>query len=200
MGPKKIKVGEDKEALQRELNHMVATLQNLQLTRQVSGAVWWTVMIPSELGEQALAVTKKFAEDTRGKSNHGMGSPHIQLFRTFIMTLVAAGKKDESLAAEITALEEYLKEFEKAGPKEGHRFIAQARIKNLKDPKFLMLSYALSELLDPAVKHRIDTAIHTSTKKLGAEVKSGTSPPTEAEKELQKSVDSMREKLGIKKK
>ena len=115
------------------------------------------------------------------------------------MTVIQSATPDTSLEAEIKALKEFLTEFEKAGPKEGHRFVSQARIKNFKDPKQLMLSYSLSELLEPTAKYRVDQAIHQATRKMGAEVKPGTAPPTEAEKELQKSVDSIREKLGIKK-
>ena len=198
--PKHVAVGShDRESKMATMNHMVATLQGLQLTRQLSGAVWWTVILPIALCADALETTRKHAELTKGKSGHKMGSPHVQLWRTLVKKLTATIESTGQLQSQLDVLKAYLVEFEKVGPDKGHLFVAQARLKQVKDGEKMILFYSLSTLMAPADRHATDTALHQCFESLKGEVKAGTAPPSEAEKKLQKKLDNLRTELGLKK-
>ena len=77
-----------KESLERELNIMICTEQALQATRNLMAVAWWTVELNSELLAPALATTQAHAKATKGISGHNMGSPHVQPWRTYLVTLV----------------------------------------------------------------------------------------------------------------
>ena len=140
---------------------------------------------------------EKHAELTKGKSGHKMGSPHVQLWRTLVKKLITMVENVDHLQTQVQALREYLAEFEKVGPDKGHMYIAQARLKQVKDPEKMILFYSLSTLMPPVLRHAMDTALHQSF--LKAEVKAGTAPPSEAEKKLHKDLDNLRAELGLKK-
>ena len=181
------------------MNALTLSLQTAQMTRQLSGCAWWTVMIPAELGASALATTKKHADQTRGVSNHKLGSPHIQLWRTFLKTLIEATSGNADLKGDVQIVTNLVAELEKKGPEMGHYFISQARLKVVKDPKFMILFYSLSEMIEPGARYQADMAIHKLLNFMKAEVKPGTAPPSEAEKKVQAQVDKIRAELGLKK-
>lgn len=184
-------------AKQLELQHLILSLQNAQMTRQLTGAVFWTVMIPISMGKDALAATKAFALKAKESKNHKMGSPHIQLWRTLVKTVLSMSNQEKSLAEHVTVLEKYLKAFQDAGPENGHQFVAQARIKQIRDDSKLILLYSLSTMLEPSDRWRVDKAIHTILLFHKCEIKPGTAPPSEAEKKIQQAVDQLRAELNI---
>ena len=146
---KRVAIAEGKEEKTQKLNLLILSLRNAQATRQLSAATWWTVVIPAELGKGALETTRKHAEATRGQSNHKLGSPHIQLWRTLIAKLLDMTSGSTETGAQHKTVEAYLKEFEAAGPTLGYKFVTQARLKVVKDPENLVLFYSLSELMEP---------------------------------------------------
>jgi hypothetical protein len=186
---------EEKEA---ELNALILSLQNAQLARQLSGCTWWTVLIPSELGTEALITTKKHADVTRGVSNHNKGSPHIQLWRTLLRTLIDLTSGNVEATSDVDCVKQFVKEMESKSPDMGHAFVAQARLKVVKDPKTMILFYSLSGLLEPPIRWKMDSALHRFFQAPKAVVKPGTAPPTEAEKKVQARVDKLRIELGLK--
>jgi hypothetical protein len=149
-----------KEEKMQKLNLLILSLQNAQMTRQLSGATWWIVLIPSELGKGALATTKAHAEKTKGQTSHRMGSPHIQLWRTLVIQLVEMNSGEADLEADIKTAATYFKVFEEEGPVLGHRFVTQAGLKLVKDPNDMVLFYSLSDLIEPRGKWLLDTSLH----------------------------------------
>lgn len=175
---------EGKDEKMQKLNLLVLSLQNAQAARQLSAATWWTVLITAGLGKHALETTRKHAEATRGQTNHKMGWPHIQLWRTLIVQLMAMTPGNAETEAEHKIVAAYLKEFEAAGPTQGYKFVTQARLKVVKDPANMVLFYSLSELMQPAHKWAIDAAIHKLSLHTKSEIKPGTAPPSEVEKKI----------------
>ena len=197
---KKMAVSESKEEKTQKLNLLILSLQSAQATRQLSAATWWTVVIPAELGKGALETTRKHAEATKGQTNHKMGSPHIQLWRTLIAKLLEMTSGNTEAEEQHKIVEAYLKEFEAAGPTLGYKFVTQARLKVVKDPENLVLFYSLSELMEPVQKFAIENSIHKLLTSIKGEIKPGTAPPSEAEKKIQQQVDALRTELGLSKK
>ena len=195
--PVKRQAVEGKDDKTQKLNLLILSLQNAQTTRQLSAATWWTIIIPAELGKSALETTRKHAEQTKGQSNHKMGSPHIQLWRTLIIQLLAMTSGNTEVENEHKTVIEYLKEFEAAGPNLGYKFVTQARLKVVKDPANLVLFYSLSELMEPTKKFTLEHGIHQLMLTVKAEIKPGTAPPSEAEKKIQQQVDQLRAELGL---
>ena len=189
-----------REAKEAEMNALILSLQTAQTARQLSGCAWWTVMIPAEIGASALATTKKHAEQTRGVTNHKLGSPHIQLWRTLLKTLLDSTSGNAELKEDVQIVETYIKQMEEKGPTMGHYFISQARLKVVKDPKLMILFYSLSDMIEPTARYRTDMAIHKLLNHMKSEVKPGTAPPSEAEKKVQAQVDKIRAELGLNRK
>lgn len=186
----------DKEAKERELNHMIVTAQSLQITRQLMAIAWWTIMLPSAILAPGLATTRKHAEETKGKSGHKMGSPHVQLWRAVLKALIQYLGGTEALNSQLEIIQEHLTTMETAGPDLAHEHIRQARIREIKDPEYMILHYGISNLLPPLKAHAMETALHTCFKHMKAEVKVGTAPPSEAEKRLQTDIDNLKKELG----
>jgi hypothetical protein len=187
----------NREAKEAEMNALILSLQTAQTARQLSGCAWWTVMIPAELGANALATTEKHAEQTRGVTNHKMGSPHIQLWRTLLKTLIDSTSGSAELKEDVQTVMKYLSEMEAKGPNMGHYFISQARLKVVKDPQFMILFYSLSDMIEPGARYMTDVAMHKLLASMKAEVKPGTAPPSEAETKVQAQVDKLRAELGL---
>ena len=132
----------------------------MQQTRFLASVVWWSVLTPVELVHPAQAVAKRFAEQTTGKTRHGLGSPHIQVWMAVLQAVV---KETEKLMEEnkpsppteqLPVVKSFLEEFKKAGPSAGHLFCSQARVKETKDG-FGLLTY--SRL---ANRDNVDRALH----------------------------------------
>ena len=155
--------------------------------------------MPDHLLVPALKAVKDHATKTQGQSGHKFGSPHIQLWRTFLRTLLAALWKKPDISAEIPeTLEEHVKSMEEAGVDMGHCWIRQARIKELKEEGKMLLNYGISNLLEPEKAFRMERALHGCFMIFGCQVKPGTAPPTLAEKKLQKDIDALKVELGWK--
>ena len=189
---------EDKE---ERLNLMILAIQTAQKQRMLEACAWWTLICPIELIQPGLNVTKEHAKQTKGMTGHKMGSPHIQLWRTFLKTLINHAEKlpaEPDHREEIETVKLHLQQFEKAGPQSGHLFCRQARAKTLKDPTKAIFHYALSPTMAPDAAHKTDCAIHRLMTALKCEVKPGTSPPSLAEIKLQRSIDQLKLALGKK--
>ena len=184
---------------QQQLNLLILSLQSAQAARQLTGAVFWTALIPAELGKDALKTTRGHAERTKGQSGHKFGSPHVQLWRTFLKTLLGAISGKAEIEEECKTLKSYLSSMEEAGVAMGHKFVSQARLKVVRDPEKMIVFYSLSTLLDPQIRCKMDNALHKVIVNLKGEIKPGTAPPSDAEKKIQSQVDELREELGIKK-
>ena len=179
---------------------MICTAQNLQQTRQLSAIAWWAVMCPSELLTHSMTVIHRHTEKTKGKSGHKYGSPHVQAWAQFVQTMLAAAKKMAIPDSDVKPLQDHLDAMQKAGPEMGHHWTRQCRIKKLKDEKTMMLFYGISSLQSPADAHACEIVLHALIKKLGCDVKPGTSPPSLVEKKLQLDIDNLKKELGLEKK
>ena len=157
-------------------------------------------MIPAEVGTNALATTKKHADQTRGVTNREMGSPHIQLWRTLLKTFIDMTSGNTELKEDVQTVTKYVTELEERGPSMGHYFISQARLKVVKDLQFMILFYSLSEMIEPNARYKTDMSIHRMLTHLKSEVKPSTAPPSEAERKVQAQVDKLRAELGLNRK
>ena len=99
---------------------------------------------------------------------------------------------------DVNLIQEHMKSFEKAGPSAGHTFIAQCRVRVLKDTEHMILYYALSSLIEPTLGHRLDAALHRCFLVMGSEIKQGSAPPSLAEKKLQEHINDLKKELGHK--
>ena len=86
----------DKSALNRELNSLKMIANNAQKIRLLSSAVYWSIMLPFTLLEPALQVGKAFAEKYKGDSGHKAGSPHVRVWKSFLMTILDTVKSKTS--------------------------------------------------------------------------------------------------------
>ena len=187
-------VREDKEKLEQELTSLILTLQNSAAIRNLNSAVFHSALVKSDLIAESLTTAKNFAERTKGISGHKYGSPHVQIARTFIKSLMA---KCASMSgeAEFIKLKEFLAEFEQGGPEQAAMLVAQLRVKQCKDKSTGVVMWALCNLMDPGARAEIDNAMVKLLKAAGAELKTGTAPQGDLERKLQKRVDEIREKL-----
>ena len=108
-----------------------------------------------------------------------------------------AAKASESPSEHVEVLKKHLQAFEAAGPTKGHEYVRQCRVKNCKEKEKSLLTYSLSTLQDTKDVQILDLAIHHVLNSVGAEIKAGTPPPTDAERKLQKEIDSVRASLGL---
>ncbi len=133
---KRVAVGQSNaEDNETRLNHMILSIQTAQKQGMLEAIAWWTVMCPNYLVQPALNTTKEYAKKTKGVAGHKFGSPHVQLWRTFIFTLIANVKELPEVKKEMDILADHLKQFEEAGPLNGHKYCRQARAKELRDPE-----------------------------------------------------------------
>ena len=66
-----------------------------------------------------------------------------------------------------------------------------------KEKTHAIVNYQLSNLLDPQQRYEIETALSTSLEFIGAEVRPGAPPRSDAERKLQTSIDELRAALGM---
>jgi len=189
--------GSDREEKMSRLNHMICTIQNLQLTRQQSAVAWWAVELDATLTKKGVEAVKKHAEETKGVSNHGKGSPHIQGYRGFMRSVLKKMRDMNWDNAQIELIAKHITDFEEAGAELGHYFVRQCRFRILKNQDRVLVMYALSSLIEPGLAFQIDTTLHKVWAAVKGTIRPGSSPPSQAEKKLQQDIDALKAELGI---
>ena len=188
-----------KEALQRELNHMLLSIQTAQTNRQMQASSWKTFITPGELLADAIATTKAHADKTKGISGHKHGPPHVQSYRAFIAKLInmaAAKATDATHQNHVNLLKAHLVTYEASGVDQGWTSIDQFRARLTKEGQGI-LNYQLSNMLEPTHRHDLEVCLVTLLKLIGSEVRPGAPPRSDAERKLQVSIDELRAQLGI---
>jgi len=146
--------------------------------------------------------------ETEGKSGHGRGLPHVQCYRQFLHTLITIAKekaqaetekdKKDKFDLHIPVLEQHRQEFENLGAEGGWWYISQFLARTTRDDK-AVVSFQLSTLIPPEVRHKVEVAIVTLLLALGSEVKAGGPPKSQAERKHQAGIDPLKARLGYKK-
>ncbi len=95
--------------------------------------MFYSALVKAEVIEEALATAKAFADKTRGQSGHSYGSPHVQIARTLLQTLIKKGHEANPSEPALTPLREFLAKFEQAGPEGAAQMMAQLRVKLCKE-------------------------------------------------------------------
>ena len=197
------RVSDSKEALLREMNHMVVTLQTAQATRMLTSSGMQVYMVPIQLAAPAIEVNKKHADQTRGKSGHKLGSPHVQSWRAFLKNIVyqtsSIKPEQKDLVQCRQGLVTYIADYEAKGVSLGYTTISQSRVKTTRDPEKAIVMFAMADLVEPVMRQQVTVCVHTLLLHLKAEVRPGTAPATDAERKLQTGIDSIKEKQGMKK-
>ena len=189
-----------KEALTRELQSLKMQAWNAQQTRLNASVGMWTIRVPFALVKAPLAVAKDFATKHKGQSQHKFGSPHVQVWRSFMVSLITHAKnaekenKNEKLEDAINTMNVALSTFETDGPKQGHKHIRQCRIKQCREETQGLVHYALSPLLENPRK--VDMAIHLAIEAVEGSVLPGTAPPNELERQVQINIDAVKAMLA----
>ena len=194
------RVGSDvKEVLQRELNHMILSLQTAQTNRQMQASAWKTWLTPGELLHDAIATNKAHNDKTKGVSGHTHGPPHVQSYRAFVAKLI---NMSEALAKEqidkdqLALVKEHLKAYETQGVDNAWQTIDQFRVRITKEKQGI-LNYQLSSMLEPTARHRIEHALAHMLMIIGSQIKPGAPPRSDAERKIQNNIDEVRAILGI---
>ena len=189
-----------KEQLQRELNHMLLTIQTAQTNRQMQACTWMTWLAPADLLHDSIATNKAHADKTKGISGHKFGSPHVQSYRAFIAKLISTTEplcKSQEQTNMLESIKAHLKAYEKNGVDKGWQSIDQFRVRLTKEKTHGIVNYQLSNLLDPQQRYEIETALSIALELIGAEVRPGAPPRSDAERKLQTSIDELRAALGM---
>ena len=92
----RLAVGGFKETLERELASLKMQAQTAQQQRVLMSVGLWTVMVPAEIVEPALKVAKTFAMKHKGASQHKFGSPHVQVWRQILMTIISEASEKKT--------------------------------------------------------------------------------------------------------
>ena len=194
------RVGSDvKEVLQRELNHMILSLQTAQTNRQMQATAWKTWLTPGELLHDAIATNKAHNEKTKGQSGHAYGPPHIQSYRAFVAKLISMGEplaKEDVDKDNLALVKEHLKAYETQGVDNAWQTIDQFRVRLTKEKQGI-LNYQLSSMLEPTARHRIENSLAHMLKLIGSQIKPGAPPRSDAERKIQNNIDEVRAILGI---
>jgi hypothetical protein len=190
-----------KEQMERELNSLKLQANLAQQSRIQASVGMWSIMMPFELITQPAAVAKAFATKHKGQSKHNFGSPHVQVWRAMLVSIIKACEELEpetktKIESSMEILKEELKQFELAGPQRGHEFIRQCRVKQCKDESQGLLHYCLSHLR-PNMRET-DIAMHSALQTLQATILPGTAPPSELERKVQKDIEAIQAILGKK--
>ena len=194
------RVGSDaKEVLQRELNHMILSLQTAQTNRQMQATAWKTWLTPGELLLDAIATNKAHNDKTRGISGHTHGPPHVQSYRAFVAKLISMAEplsKEQVDKDRLEIVKDHLKHYEKAGVDQAWQTIDQFRVRTTKEQQGI-LNYQLSSMLDPGSRHQIEHALAHALQLIGSQIKPGAPPRSDAERKIQTHIDEVRAILGI---
>jgi hypothetical protein len=187
-----------KDALQRELNHMLLAIQTAQTNRQMQASAWKTWLTPGELVADPIATNKAHAEQTKGISGHKHGPPHVQSYRAFIAKLInmaAAKATEETDKNHVQLLQQHLTNYEASGVQQGWTSIDQFRVRLTKEGQGIV-NYQLSTMLEPAARHQIEFALAVTLKLIDSEVRPGAPPRSDAERKLQISIDELKSQLA----
>jgi len=187
--------------MERELNSLKLQSHLAQQSRIQASVGMWSIMMPFSLIEQPAAVAKAFAQKHKGQSRHNFGSPHVQVWRAMLVTIIKEGEAIEvvqkaTITNSLEIVKEELKQFETAGPNRGHEFIRQCRVKQCRDEAQGLLHYCLSHLR-PNMRE-IDIALHQILQVLQATILPGTAPPSELERKVQKDIEALQAIMGKK--
>ena len=188
---------EDKEQMMINLNNMKILAQLKQETRLLMSVCFWVALIPLQLAAPAIATVKAHAEKTRGISNHRLGPPHPQMWRSFIHTILTTVQgtmkgPTPALDKETKILTDYFDKLS-ANPKHHILYIRQARVKEVKDGK-AVVNWALSPLLDNT--NEVDKSLMAMLEHMGGDIRVGTAPADPMERQLQKDIEKLAEKAG----
>ena len=190
----------NKEALERELNAAKLQLQNCQQIRLLMSTTFWSLRGPISIAEAPLKVATEFSDKYKGQSLHKAGSPHVHVWRSLLKTVTAAlaakdpANKDANTQLVLQTLQDHMKSFEAAGPKKGHMFVKQCRIKRCREEALAIISYQSSQLLTN--RSEFDSALHLGLITLGFEVLEGTAPPNDMERKAQRYVEDIKAQLA----
>lgn len=198
--------GDNKEALERELNVNILAIQSSQACRHLQAA-WHSFLTPLKVVSPAILCNKTHADNTRGQSGHTQGPPHIQSYRMFIATVIQIAEatppdseheiKDEFQPI-VALIKEHLAMYERNGVDKGWWSIDQFRVRETKDG-LGVLSFQMSSLMEPNARWKLEVALVRLLLYLGATVKPGAPPRSDAERKAQTNIDTIKTKLGIQK-
>ncbi len=187
---------EDKEAMERELNHLKMSAQTRQDLRMTMAAIFWCALIPLELAKGAIAAVKRHGEQTRGVSNHGRGPPHAQLWKTLVSDVCKALAQVAELGPTdneaLKCLQDHHKEYMQT-PANFWMFIGQARVKEVKNEKAI-LHWSMANTLDNKV--HVDRALIHALTKLGGDIRPGNAPANPLERRAQTDIEALAFRLG----
>ena len=186
-----------------QLSHMQVTAEAKEMVRILSGAVFITATATATLILPSVEVVKKFADSTRGKSNHGMGHPHLQAWFTFMSTLVhltetnhAKEMEKTHFAQAIDTLKKAIAAMESDDVHLGYLHVSQCRVHINRDDKLGTIMWNLSTLMMPNDQNTLNRAIVELLRLHNAEIRMGGPPPSPAERKLKASIAAMRKKTG----
>ncbi len=186
------------ESDEDKLAQLLLVIQTKQEVRQTQAAVWHSYITPLNIVAPAIAVQKAHADQTRGQSGHKLGPPHVQSFRAFMATLVSLLEKAKSELTEVqeshTILAKELENYQSAGVQSAWLIISQIRYKETKEGKGVV-NFALSDMLEPGRRHRLEIALYHALVALGSEVRPGAAPASDSERKVQKQIDVLKAKL-----
>ena len=198
--PKVRVVGQgDREALERELNHMILSAQTAQDNRLLQACAWHSYLTPASIVQEAIATNKQHAEKTRGQTGHKFGPPHVQSYRVLLKALTAEGEKAGAPSQELGAIKGHLSQYEKDGVDAGWKSIDQFRVRLTKEGQG-GLNYSLSQMMEPATRYELENSISNVRLKVGSVVKPGGPPRGDAERKHQQGIEALKAQRGIKKK
>ena len=182
-----------------KLNHMICTVQVMERNRVAMGAIYLPCQLSITILQPCITTVKNFANLTRGKSKHGLGHPHTQLWATFLSSIVSAVKsiKKEEEDVNLNTVEEAQAAYKEAGIANAGRYIAQARVRACKDEKTGIVMWKLSELADPGDAAKLNRALASLIEQvLEGQVMQGGEPAGPAERKLQSDINLPKKKLG----
>eukprot|EP00929_Paragymnodinium_shiwhaense_P056268 TRINITY_DN28168_c0_g1_i1.p1 TRINITY_DN28168_c0_g1~~TRINITY_DN28168_c0_g1_i1.p1 ORF type:complete len:246 (+),score=67.00 TRINITY_DN28168_c0_g1_i1:75-740(+) len=166
------------------------TLANAQAIRLLNAAVFGSYMVPSKLKAvmKAQEATTAFVDQTRGKSGHKLGSPHLQAWRASLVGLMENNQTCEVQTTEVKVLEELL-----GGtltPKSVSGMVKMFKLKECFDEEYTTLLVSIyPEATVLGVAHKgsvVQAALHkVLVQSLKATAHEGQAPPTRLERKLQ---------------
>ena len=122
------------------------------------------------------------------------------LLKTITQKIEAKGDAlngDAVMTEAMKVVNAHLVQFEAAGPKKGHLFVRQVRVRRCRDESLGILTYQLSSMLGTALV-QMDQSLHLILMKLGFEIMEGTAPRNELERVNQKQIEELKAQLAKK--
>ena len=127
------------ESKSSELLSAKAHMKSLQAVRLLIAAVFWSVLLSTEVLQPGKDAAIKHGDQTRGRPGHKLGPPHPHIWRAVLMSIIRHCELLEEHLIPRESLElikTYLKDYS-ANPSKHLFFIRMVRVKPLKEEFFV---------------------------------------------------------------